>query len=273
MRPLNQSLALGSRRPSLSTRASVSEKALVFSEFFGKEVNKKVAIVQSNYIPWKGYFDLINSVDEFILFDDVQYTKRDWRNRNRIKTPNGTQWLSIPVQVKGRQLQLIRETQVSDPDWGATHWKTLQQSYKKMPYFELYRDKLAAFYLDTPSLFLSVINKELIELVCGFLGIKTQISASMDYHFERNDKTEQLVHICRQANAKTYVSGPAAQSYMDLSSFSKVGIDVTFFQYVGYPEYNQPYPPFEHAVTILDLLFAEGPNARRFMKSFSENDG
>src|SRR5882757_9025960 len=101
-------------------------------------MSKKVAIVQSNYIPWRGYFDLINSVDEFILFDDMQYTRRDWRNRNRIKTANGIIWLTIPVVVKGRYSQSIQETEVSDSNWAAKHWKTLQQSYARAAHFKEY---------------------------------------------------------------------------------------------------------------------------------------
>jgi len=105
-------------------------------------VSKRVAIVQSSYIPWKGYFDLIRHVDEFILFDDVQFTKRDWRNRNRIKTPQGPLWLSIPVQVKGRYLQAIKDTVVSDPAWSRTHWRTIRSNYAKAPFFPQFKDAL-----------------------------------------------------------------------------------------------------------------------------------
>ena len=101
---------------------------------------KKIAISQSNYIPWKGYFDLINRVDEFILYDDAQFTRRDWRNRNKIKTPNGTQWLTIPVDVKGRYLQKINETKVSDKKWAIKHWKQIKQNYFKAKYFTKYKD-------------------------------------------------------------------------------------------------------------------------------------
>src|SRR5476649_1345067 len=96
---------------------------------------KRVAIVQSNYIPWKGYFDLIDSVDEFILYDDAQYTKRDWRNRNRIKTPGGCKWLSVPIQVKSKYLQKVKDAKIARSDWAATHWKTLQMAYAKAPAF------------------------------------------------------------------------------------------------------------------------------------------
>src|ERR1041384_7029573 len=103
-------------------------------------MQKMVAIVQSNYIPWKGYFDMIRGVDEFVLYDDVQYTRRDWRNRNRIKTAQGTQWLTIPVEVKGKYLQAIKETKISDPSWGRTHWRTLCHSYNRAPHFRDFQD-------------------------------------------------------------------------------------------------------------------------------------
>src|SRR3954465_9010354 len=92
---------------------------------------RRVAIVQSNYVPWRGYFDLIASVDEFVLLDDAQYTKRDWRNRNRIKTAQGTRWLSVPVQVSGRYTQAIYDTFVADPDWARSHWETIRQTYAR----------------------------------------------------------------------------------------------------------------------------------------------
>ncbi len=94
---------------------------------------KSVAIVQSNYVPWKGYFDMVRGVDEFILYDDAQYTRRDWRNRNRIKTPHGTQWLTVPVEVTGKYLQKIRETRISDPNWARRHWQTLKSCYGTAP--------------------------------------------------------------------------------------------------------------------------------------------
>src|SRR6056297_2335313 len=105
-------------------------------------VEKKVAIIQSSYIPWKGYFDIINSVDEFIIYDNVQYTRRDWRNRNLIKTPNGLKWLTIPVAVKGRYYQAIRDTKVSDKDWPNIHWKSIKHHYSKAPCFNYYAERL-----------------------------------------------------------------------------------------------------------------------------------
>jgi WbqC-like protein family len=134
---------------------------------------KKVAIVQSNYIPWKGYFDLIHSVDEFILFDDVQYTKRDWRNRNKIKTPKGTEWMTIPVNVKGKYYQKINETQVSHYQWAEEHWKALLHNYGKAKYFPDLKYDIYQLYEKASQLsLLSEINYLFIDFICQFLGIK-----------------------------------------------------------------------------------------------------
>jgi WbqC-like protein family len=229
---------------------------------------KRVAIVQSCYIPWKGYFDLINMVDEFILFDDRQYTRRDWRNRNRIKTPQGTQWLTIPVEVKGRYEQRIDETRVSDPAWAATHWKTLTHSYASAPHFDDYRGTVEVLYDDASDPRLSIVNRMFLEAINGLLGIETTLSWSTDYEAE-GAKTERLVSLCRAAGATSYLSGPSAREYMDESLFDEAGIELEYMDYSGYPEYDQPHPPFEHAVTILDLLFAVGEEAPRYMKSFA----
>src|SRR5580698_1324490 len=125
--------------------------------------SKKVAILQSNYVPWKGYFDLMARVDEFVLYDDVQYTRRDWRNRNRLKAPEGVRWLTIPVQVKGRYDQRIEETFVSDPDWAERHWQTLRSWYRRAPHFEHYEAELESLYRGTRERGLSAINLRFLE--------------------------------------------------------------------------------------------------------------
>lgn len=228
---------------------------------------KKVAILQSNYIPWKGYFDLINMVDEFVLYDDMQYTRRDWRNRNKIKTPQGPKWLSIPVEVKGKYFQKINETLVSDKSWTVTHWQTIKQFYSKTPFFKDYKEIFEEFYMNNQEARLSLINAGLIELVNSILGIQTKITWSSDYELFEG-RTEKLLGICRQSGADVYLSGPAAKDYFDESLAEDMGIQVEWMDYSGYPEYSQLYPPFEHGVTILDLIFNEGPNAKSFMKSF-----
>lgn len=227
-------------------------------------MRKSVAIVQSCYIPWKGYFDLIASVDEFILYDDRQFTRRDWRNRNRIKTPQGTQWLTIPVETKGRYHQRIDETEIGDPHWGESHWKTIAHNYSAAACFSEYRELIEGLYRAGGERRLSVVNRRFLETIMEVLGITTPLRWSTDYEAE-GTKTDRLVALCRAAGASDYLSGPRARSYLDEAAFAAAGINVSYFDYSGYPEYEQLYPPFEHAVTILDLLFNTGPEARRYV--------
>ena len=230
---------------------------------------KRVAILQSCYIPWKGYFDLINSVDEFILYDDCQYTRQDWRNRNRIKTPNGTRWLTIPVTIDGLYEQRLDETVVADPDWSSRHWDIVAQAYRKAPFFATYRDEIEAAYgrcASEPRL--SAINRAFLETLCRLLGVETKLSWSTDYAAS-GSRTERVVSLCVHAHADLYLSGPRGRSYIDASLFEQAGVELTYFDYDGYPEYPQLYPPFEHTVTLLDLLFNVGPDAPSFMKTFT----
>ena len=229
---------------------------------------KSVAIVQSCYIPWKGYFDLIAGVDEFILFDDRQFTRRDWRNRNRIKTPQGSRWLTIPVETKGRYHQRIDETAIVDPGWADRHWKSIRHTYASAPFFSDYRELLGELYRSSSERMLSLVNRRFLEAICELLGIQTVFSWSTDYEVE-GKLTDRLVALCQAAGATDYLSGPAARSYLDEPLFDDAGIRFSYMDYEGYPEYEQLYPPFEHAVTILDLILSTGPDARRYMKSYA----
>ena len=229
-------------------------------------MSKKIAILQSNYIPWKGYFDLINFVDEFIIYDDVQFTKNDWRNRNIIKTNQGLKWLTIPVKHE-KLGQLIVDTKISDNRWSKKHWTSLSQCYSKTEHFKEYRDIFEEFYLTTAQNYLSEINLRLITVISEILGINTKIRWSSEFELV-DGQTERLLGICKQCNATEYLSGPAAKEYFDTNLAKKENIEVTWLDYDGYEEYPQLYPPFEHGVTILDLLFNTGPDAMKFMKSF-----
>jgi hypothetical protein len=226
---------------------------------------KKVAIVQSNYLPWKGYFDLIAAVDEFIIFDDVQYTRRDWRNRNLIKTPKGTEWLTVPVKTKGNYYQAIRDIEIDGTAWALVHWKALQLNYRRTPFYE----EVAA--LLEPSLrarqysHLSKLNHDIIEAICRYLGVRTIISSSSEYEL-LTGKSERLAHLCSQAGATEYISGPSARRYLEESVFTERGISVAWFDYDDYPEYPQLWGAFNHHVTILDLLFNCGNEAPQYMK-------
>ncbi len=223
---------------------------------------KRVAILQSNYIPWKGYFDLIASVDEFVFYDDVQYTKHDWRNRNRIKTPQGPQWLSIPVGAAIHRP--IRSVEIPDPACGHRHWQRLLANYARAPYFDAIASWLEPLYR-APWTHLSVVNQRLITAICRFLGIDTRLTDSAAYRLD-GDRNERLVSLCVQTGANRYVSGPAAKGYLDVEAFGRRDIEVAWFDYAGYVPYRQLWGPFLHDVSIVDLLFNCGPDARRFMK-------
>jgi len=226
---------------------------------------KRIAISQSNYIPWKGYFDMIASVDEFILYDDMQYTRRDWRNRNQIKNPQGVQWLTVPVLVKGKYLQTIRETEIDGTAWAGAHWKALSSNYGRASHYRTVSAWLEPLYAEASYTHLSVLNRTLLEAVCAFLGIQTQLSNSWDYQLVEG-KSERLVDLCLKAGATEYISGPAAKDYLNEALFHERGIKVTWFDYDGYPEYPQLWGAFTHGVSILDLLFNCGRDSRRYMK-------
>ena len=213
---------------------------------------KKVAILQSNYIPWKGYFDIIASVDEFILYDEMQYTVRDWRNRNKIKTPQGLKWLTIPVNSKGYQGSglKISEAEIQDNSWARSHWQTIMSFYAKAPHFKEYKDIFAYRF---------------ITAICGILGIKTKITYDRDYGII-DGKTERLADLVAKAGGDEYLSGPAAKDYIVPEVFSNMGIKLSWMDYSGYPEYPQLFPPFEHGVTVLDLIFNCGSDAPKYMK-------
>lgn len=228
---------------------------------------KKIAILQSNYIPWKGYFDIINMVDEFILYDDMQYTRRDWRNRNKIMTPNGPLWLSIPVNSKGKFFQKINETTVSGSDWVDKHWKSIQMNYARAEYFGQYGPRIHALYeACREKVLLSEINYLFLRELCDILDIHTKITWSSDYHL-KDGKTERLVGLVQEAGGGYYLSGPAAKDYIVPELFQQAGIQLDWMEYSGYPEYRQLGPRFEHGVSILDLIFNEGNAARGFMKT------
>jgi hypothetical protein len=228
---------------------------------------KRIAIVQSNYIPWKGYFDLIHAVDEFVLFDTVQYTRRDWRNRNRIKTPEGLQWLTIPVATKGRYLDAIRHIEVSDPTWTERHWRSIAANYSRAAHFRSLAPAIEALFLGCRETRLSAINRHFLTGLCALLRIETALTWSWDYPMA-DGQTDRLVSICQAAGASIYLSGPSAASYIEPDKFASAGITLEYFNYDGYSEYDQLYPPFEHGVSVIDLLLNQGPDASRYLLTF-----
>lgn len=229
----------------------------------------KVAAIQSNYLPWKGYFDIINSVDLFVFYDDVQYTVKDWRNRNRIKTLHGPKWLTVPCSSSRNQL--ICEVEISDSHWQKKHWKSLIHNYRKAPYFEEYAPLMEEIYIGRRWKYLSELNQYLIRKISAdILHINTRFEDSRQYRLQgvKEDRVLDLLYRC---GATSYVSGPSAKAYIQEERFAKAGIDLIWMDYSGYPEYDQLYPPFEHQVSIIDLIFNEGPRACEYMLSFNRN--
>jgi WbqC-like protein family len=226
---------------------------------------KRIAISQSNYIPWKGYFDMIARVDEFVLYDDMQFTRRDWRNRNQIKTAQGLHWLTIPVQTKGHYFDAIKNIQVSDRDWAEKHWKTMHLSYARAPHFEEYGPKIASLYeAAAQETMLSRINHLFLLGLCQILQITTPLNWSMDYDLV-GGKNERLINICRQAGATKYLSGPAAKDYLEEGAFWTAGLQVEWMDYRWYPVYDQRFGEFVHGVSVLDVIFNCGQKAAEYV--------
>ena len=230
-----------------------------------KSEHKTAVILQSNYIPWKGYFDLINSADEFIFYDTVRYTEHDWRNRNRIKTYNGLQWISIPVVTKNRYDQAICEARVLNGLWARKHWNAIRMNYTKAPHFKKYSDIFKSLYEELENeVLISKINFRFIQVICELLGCSSNFTWSGDYQLI-DGKTERLVDLCEKVEATHYISGPAAKEYIDETVFKSANIELIFKDYSGYPEYPQLYGSFEHNVSVLDLLFNMGDEAHHYI--------
>ena len=224
---------------------------------------KRVAVLQSNYLPWKGYFDIINSVDLFIFYDDLQYTKNDWRNRNKLKTPKGATWLTIPVGTDSHRL--ICEVELKDNSWQEKHWTAITDWYSKTPYFSHYAEFFRDVYLGKRWTHLSMLNQFLVQTIArDFLDVRAEFADSRTYS-PIGTKQDRLVDLLVKAKASWYLSGPAAKDYIEPARFADAGIELAWQDYSGYPQYPQRFPPFEHGVSILDLLFNMGPNAPEFI--------
>jgi hypothetical protein len=217
-------------------------------------VSNKVVILQSNYIPWKGYFDLIHDADTFVFYDEVQYTKNDWRNRNKIYTSNGIQWLTIPIAADAVKLK-ISEVQITDKAWQDKHFKSIYYGYKKAPFFAQIEPWIVSTFQDRKWENLSQFNQTVIKEISALIGLKTTFINS-DQVPHDGDRINKLVNILTHLSATEYISGPSARSYINgaESLFEDKGIKFTYKEYSGYPEYKQIKEPFEHSVSILDLL-------------------
>jgi WbqC-like protein family len=231
----------------------------------------KCVILQPSYIPWRGYFDQILQADVFVFYDDVQYDKHGWRNRNRVKTHQGPVWLTVPVFSKGAVSQhiLINQVEINHRQpWNHKHLRTLQQAYGKAPHFERYAGMLDRFYSDPPRM-LADFNIELIIALARELGIQhTRFIRSSELE-AGGQKTDRLITILEKLGADHYISGPSARDYIEPEKFATAGIQLAYMQY-NYPEYSQLYPPYDPQLSILDLLFMTGPAALSYIQPKSE---
>jgi len=231
-------------------------------------MTRRVAVIQSNYLAWKGYFDIIHDVDLFVFYDDVQYTKNDWRNRNKIKTAKGLQWITIPV---GSHIhRLICDVEITHNDWQRKHWEFISNHYGGAPHFARYEGFFRSVYLENEWRNLSQLNQWLIRSIArDFLGIRTEFGESRQYNPE-GERQDRLLDLLRKVGADYYVSGPAAKKYIEPRRFEEMRIGLGWKSYSGYPEYPQPFPPFEHGVSIIDVLFNVGPDAPYYIWGWRE---
>ena len=214
----------------------------------------RVVVLQSNYIPWKGYFDLINDADVFCFYDEVQYTKNDWRNRNKIYSKNGLQWLTIPIPADAVKLK-ISEVALPPAKWMSDHYKAMALSYGRAPYFAQLKEVMDDIYFKTEFKTLSEFNHYTTQKIASYIGINTKFDNSANYTL-KNDKLERLISLLVDLKATEYISGPAAKDYLagHEQLFNDKGIKLIYKTYSGYKPYKQLTEPFEPAVSILDLI-------------------
>jgi len=228
----------------------------------------KVGIIQSNYLPWRGYFDFIDEVDLFIFYDDVQYTHRDWRNRNLIKTKDGLCWISVPVIHDRNTLVNTAKIDYSQR-WAEKQIKTISLAYNKAEYFKLYSDNLFELMLGKYES-ISDLNIQLIKYLMKSLGISTHTRLSSEFNIEGN-KYERPLNILKHIGADSYLSGPAARPYTDSKKYFEAGIQLQFKSY-DYSPYQQLWGTYEPNLSIIDLLFNCGPESYSLIKSRIKNE-
>jgi hypothetical protein len=223
-------------------------------------------ILQPSYIPWRGFFDLVHRADVFVFYDDVQYDKHGWRNRNRVKTAQGTKWLTIPVLSRGNVSEglALKDTRIAwAEDWAKKHAATITQSYRRAPFFASYAPLVERFYAQRPELLCDFAIATTIELARVLEISGTRFVRSSELGVE-GSKTGRLVEIVKRVGADLYLSGPSAKDYLDETLFRDAGVGVEYMAY-QYPELDQLHPPYDPQVTVLDLLFMKGPEAASFI--------
>jgi hypothetical protein len=215
----------------------------------------RVAVSQSNYIPWIGYFELISSVNEFVFLDNVQYTNRDWRNRNQIKTPQGKLWLSLEVKVD-KQNSLVQDAIIANVDEKLKHLETIRRNYRRSRYFDEVFPQIKEIYESYEGNSLSGFNRHLIESFAKNLGIETRFHNAADFP-HATDASMRILEICKSLNASVYISGPSAREYLDTNLFKSHKIEVEWFDYAHIP-YEQLWGEFDPNISVLDPILNNG---------------
>jgi hypothetical protein len=226
------------------------------------EKSRRVAVLQSCYLPWRGYFDLIRSADIFVFYDDVQYTKNDWRNRNIVKMRRLPVWLTIPIGNEATK-QRICDVEIRSHRWQLKHWRTLNQCYSKCDFIARYAPFFEDLYGRHTWKNLSELNQLTTRQLAEWLGIRVEFRDSRCFNLTGR-KQDRLLDLLTQLDAARYISGPAARAYIDPSQFAKQNIDLEFMDY-NYPEYPQGEPPFLPNVSLVDLIFRFGADSGKFI--------
>jgi len=218
-----------------------------------------IAILQPSYLPWLGFFDQVRAVDSFVYYDSVPFDKNGWRNRNKIKTASGFEWLTVPVR-KNDSLQVLRDTKIAlEHNWSRKHLETLGQAYAKAPYRDFYLPSIKEIILAGHDSLVDLIY-DLNNKIFEWLEIETRVLRSSDLELE-GDRNQRLVGICTQLSATNYFSGDSAENYLDTKVFASNSIQVKWQKYV-HPTYRQLHGPFISHLSIIDLLFNEGPASK-----------
>jgi len=221
-----------------------------------------VSIHQPGYLPWLGFFKKIQSSDIFVFLDDVQFEKNGWHNRNKIKTSENWMWLTVPVNAKlGTNLNQIRIDYSSK--WIKKHKKSIELNYSKSEFFDKYWSNFENIYEKKYELLVD-LNMAFIKKIMEFLDIKTKILFSSSLEITEK-KSARILQICKSLDASRYISGVMGEDYLDMQEFEKQNIELVFQDY-QHPTYHQKYKSFLENMSIIDLLFNEGDNARKILK-------
>ena len=219
---------------------------------------------QPTYLPWLGLFHKIGLADTFCVLDTVQYEKNSFINRNKIKTSNGSLWLSVPVETKNHFETKIYDLRIAERQWSRKHFKSIEHAYKKAPFYDDYISQLGEVLLGQKYIFLKDLNYELMKFFLKELKIETAVVFASDYNFV-GKKSDLIIDMCKKLGATNFIFGSQGRDYVDYNLFQDTQIEISFQNYV-HPEYPQLYNKFEPYMSIVDLLFNVGRNAREVIK-------